>query len=413
MDLVFQAGARLLKGVSPLEDFSFNITENPIITGGGVTASQTVKDANLNTVTGSGVANNFIISVSESKTVPGHSINAIDPAVATVDAMGNVSHVSDGTARFDVVTSVGTRRYSRAMSSGAGSSVQVASWQAGSLAAHIQAAIAGYVAGKTAGMAAQAVYSSYSGTIDAPNFTRNANLFTGALDLTAITAMTTATNSDTFPAVLVTPRHIMTGHVFMGVGTKVVFRTATGYVAKTVMAYQALNNGTSNSVAVLDSDVVGITPMKLLPQTWAAYLPSLATPLSGSPLWVVGPFMPVLNKAAAGGDRIRVLEARKATGITGYYDSSLNLGAYAPSLAGVFAGWTSDIIGGDSDGTVFAPINGAPVLLGNMNTSVGCSMYAAMLPSIQAAADALTSGQGLSPAAYQVQTVDLTGFNVY
>jgi hypothetical protein len=57
-----------------------------------------------------------------------------------------------------------------------------------------------------------------------------------------------------------------------------------------------------------------------------------------------------------------------------------------------FQSWSSAIVGGDSNGPVFIPINGLPVLLHCMNYANGGAFYPANSAAIQAAMTSLGAG---------------------
>jgi hypothetical protein len=278
--------------------------------------------------------------------------------------------------------------------SAAGAASVFSTWKAGTAAEAVNNAITSMASGKTAGAATQSVFSAVTvaGTTGT-NVTRNASLFTGALDLTAISVSTDNTGCNEFPVVLISPWHVMAGHV--GANGKVVFKDSTGaYITRNVVSQRGLTSNTTNGsqvpanyVALLDAAVTTITPMAFLPTTYATQLPCFT---DGTPL-------PLLNKGWAAGDFIRILTS---TGVnTSYGASWLNL----RMATDAYSVWSSQVINGDSNGPIFIPVNGVPALLGCMNTPYGAVMLPAMLADIQAQINAMANPQTLVPMV-------LTGF---
>lgn len=387
--LRFGAGPKVV-GISPATDFSLSFIEQPTgVPAGTVIVAEA--DANVATATGAGVANNYRIIVADSFLRPGYAFESLDTAVCSVDADGVVSRVADGLGRINVVTPVGTRRVSRLHTFSSYAYRSLDSWAAGSLARHIHDAISAMTADKTPSAATQNMFSVAGGGTAAPSYTRNASLFSGALDLTAISCVTDTTGSDMFPVVLISPRHVMAGHVGCPVGGKVVFKDSAGnYQTRTVLSQSGTGLGGSY-VGLLDSPVTTVPPMSILPATWADYLPSLSA----------GKFtLPVLNKGWTAGDKLRV---QVATRVGADGDMSLRPAYYASEG---FLGWATPIIGGDSNGPVFVPVNGAPALLHCMHFSSGGEFYPSMLTAIDAAMTALGGG-------YVSTKTDLSGFASY
>ncbi len=383
------------KGISVQEDFSFSILETPLVTGGTTNTIQ-IQDANVLSTTGAGVSNNYQIFVNDSLYdgiyLLGHSLNAINPAIATVNNNGNVTRIANGVASIDIITPVGTRRYTRTMSNSGTTSQIFSSWITGSLAKHIDDNIRTLVSGKSPGSTTQLFLTSNNGNISSPNVIRNSSLFTGMLDLTSISIMRTGFTNEQFPVVLISPRHVISGHVGLGVGNQVVFKDSSNtYQTRTISNTIRIDTGTGEHyISLLDSAINSITPMSFLPSTWRTKLPSL-----GNNTWT----LQVLNKGFTAGHYIRVLESYGVSG------NQLNL---RKSTDSTLFSWSSDIIGGDSNGPTFVPINGVPVLLDCMNYSNGGTMYSDVLTSINSIMASL-----LPSPLYTATTVDLSGFNTY
>lgn len=377
------SSAITITGSKPEPIPSISIVETPL-NGSTTSAPIVIDDISVTRTTTTPTINNCKINVIRVSNDQSYDFVSTTPSICSVDSVGNVTHISNGSGKIAIYTPFYILGFNRTFSSTATVvSDEFLSWTANSLGAHIEASIRAMTLNKTAGAATQAVLSSSSGGASSPNHIRNTNLFTGALDLTAISIYGTAYSSNMFPVVLISPRHVMAGHAGASPGQQVVFKNSVGaYEVRTVTSQVpvSLNVG-ENYVGLLDSDITTITPMKLLPTTWASYLPTLFELNYICKL-------PVLNKGWTAGDFIRILRASK---IIDYYISSYAI-VLEPSNDVEFSSWSSEIVGGDSNGPVFVPINGEPVLLHCMNYSNGGAFYPANSAAIQTAMTSLGAG---------------------
>lgn len=378
------SSARIMRGTPFGPRALVSVTETPV-NGSTSIESLATGDYNFNRTTVTPAINNCQLSVSRPDGTGRYAFVSATPSICAVDAAGNVTRVSSGAGRIAIPSPPHVLEFKRTFSTAAVVVTEAwTSWVANSLAAHVEAAILAMVSGKTSGAATQAVLTSSAGGASSPAYTRNASIFTGALDLSAITVYTTAFGSNMFPVVLISPRHVMAGHVGASPGQQIVFKAPDGsHVVRTVVSHvEVAPDMGDNYVGWLDSEITNITPMKLLPTTWASYVPSWLKSSKFSTL-------PVLNKGWTAGDYIRVLRAHYVgiyPGVPGAF-IYLERPASEPLLW-----WSSDIIGGDSNGPVFIPVNGEPVLLHCMNFANGGGFYPANSANIQAAMTALGAG---------------------
>jgi hypothetical protein len=396
-------------GTKPELPPSIIVTETPL---GGISSSEVISlgDANMTRATVTPTTNNCDLNVLRFSDDQAHAFVSMTPEICSVSPAGGVAHISDGLGKIAVHTPYHIIGFNRNLSDG---EIVIAeewvSWNANSLSAYLDSTIRSMIANKTPGAATQAVLSSTSGGVSNPNHIRNANLFTGALDLSAISIYGTAFNCNIFPVVLISPRHVMAGHVGASPGQQVVFKTPSGsYEIRTVISqFEIEPRYGSDFVGLLDTEITTIVPMKLLPPTWASYIPS-CTHYEEAYFTTK---IPVLNKGWAAGDYIRILEIRSVVAYTFQGAHMPYLWAHDGILGNkplepAFQPWSSEIIGGDSNGPIFMPINGEPVLLHCMNFSGGGGKF---YPDISANIQAAMTSLGPGSLTY----ADLTGFASY
>lgn len=390
------SSSRKMRGSADAASSVILVTEMPM-SGSPSVASIASGDANFDRTTTTPATNNCNLQVVRPNNPSNYSFSSLTPSICSVDVSGNVTRIANGSGIVAIRTPPNIQSFTRTFSNASTVIADVwTSWAVNSLAAHVSAAILAMIDSRTPGATTQAVLTSSSGGASSPNHVRNVNLFTGALDLSAISVYGTAYASNKFPVVLISPLHVMAGHVGASPGQQLVFKTAGGaYEVRTVVsqAKVAADYG-DNYVGLLDAEITTITPMKLLPTTWASYVPS----------WNQTAYLstfPVLNKGWTDGDYIRVLSAQRVS--AGYATAKSLL--LQPPIAAPLQSWSSSIIGGDSNGPVFIPINSQPVLLHCMNFTSGGSFYPSNTAAIQAAMTSLGTGT--------LTYADLTGFASY
>lgn len=400
-NIKYALNTRKLDGTKPEIPPTIVVTETPL---GGISSTSTIQlnEFNYDSTTVTPTINNCQLNIDRSSLDQTHELVSLTPTICSVNnTTGAVTSISSGTCKVAVYTPYHVLGFNRSFSTTAiVVSTAFKSWTAPtSLGAHINSEIRAMIVGKTPGAATQSVLSSTSGGVQLPNHIRNANLFTGSLDLSAISIYNSSYNSNIFPVVLISPRHVMAGHVGANPGSQFIFKTPGGsYEIRTVISQSIVPEPTSgvNYVGYLDSEITSITPMKLLPSTWEQYLPCLIQDQ-------VFLNFPVLNKGWTEGDFIRILNLNKVYTFTEGYPKITYL--QGPALDVDIAPWSSSVISGDSNGPVFIPINGQPVLLHCMNYSSGGDFYSDDLTGIQSAMTSLGSGT--------VTYADLSAFPTY
>jgi hypothetical protein len=219
----------------------------------------------------------------------------------------------------------------------------------GTLANSIINAYHGMIDGKTANAAAGGnmfLYSTDSGTALAPSITRNPNIFTANYSLAWQSSRQGANAHSGLPWHLITPRHVMIGHIGATVGQNVLFtRDDGGYELRTLTAIGTHPTQLATYIGVLDSPIATIAPVQVIPDDFKDYLPIVRD----------RSLLPVINTAWTQGTRVR---------FQALWFNSRNNCDYLFTSEPLFKAWSSDIQSGDSHGAMLYPINGKLVLAG-------------------------------------------------
>lgn len=363
------AAAKVI-GVTPSNDFFFSIIERPA-SAGGSTANTTSFDSNVVHTTPASVDNSFQIIVNPSSLSPGYSLVNMTPAIVSVAVDGTVNRLTSGAAAVSIVTALGTKGYSRTMAVSTTAFDTFTSWITGSLAANIQGAIDGYISGKNP--------SATTKNVNAAGV-RNPNIFTGALDLSAIPW-------GGVDMCLISQWHVIGSHV-SSTGAIQFMRNDGVIESRNVTAILPFSTngaaGDMNFVGVLDAAITTITPMQFLPATFTTKIHNAANNIY--------PLQVLRQKQATGTLMIEVIEAYLST-INAYSSTTLRKSTSTP-----YSSWSSPIESGDSNGAVFAPINGVATILTSMNNVTGGRLYTNHLTEIQTLMTTLRAGSTLTQA---------------
>lgn len=381
------SGTIRLRGVGSADDFTVTPASRTIVVG-TTTTSTSFKDAaltNVSTATVDTVQDLHVGLPLNSALVNGAVQYASQSAgIATVDASGATTRVSDGTANVLVtVPGLGARRVPVAVSRSTGQTTTTfANFLSGSLGRHLVDSMAGYLNGKTYGSATTALFSTEDDAT--PAYVRNASLFAGAVDWTCIPAWASGSGRE-FLGVLVSPRHVLSCAHARTSGT-IRFVKADGTVVSRTLSGSLQVGSTDICMYVLDSDVpAGINFAKVLPANYASHLPQ---PIYGYPC------------AFTNNPRRIIVADYSANGLT-----------ISKSTDSTRAQWYTPVIVGDSGSPAFVVVNGAPVAVTTWHTSNLTSTssgppIADNLSTINAAMTSLGGG-------YSLTTVDLSGFTSY
>lgn len=415
MNIIHGTGPRI-RGISPLEDFNTNTVQVPSVVGGS-NGTLTVNDVTYTIKVGTVSVNLFRLDVSESSYKPGKSFVSVTPAVCTVDSTGQVSRVSDGLCEIDVVTPVGTRRYSQQIVTSGSTTIKdgVSALAAGSLLKYLtdqRNALLAAVAPVAANQRAY-VNGDGSGGLNASNMllrsdvagwtaTPFSHLFTNWRYISARHSIHTAhvlgvgpfnryyTNTDGSNVMSWTPTTDLV------VGGVVQRRTDYGKVISpdTAIVYQPTANAT--------------TLTKLPPANLASYLPTSGEWLVDAPVWFKR------HNSAQAGEGHWVQAASLNT------DANVRVPTSAAPKTFCDFAETIAFTGGDSGTPIFMCVNGEAVLVYSLTSGWGGGYsYAGLNSAINTAMNELSAqyvaagGVDAGNGSYAAATVSLSGFNLY
>lgn len=401
MNITFSESSPRVTGVRPQDNFAYSIVETPLIVSGSTAAGADLYDATTLVTSGAGIKNNCIIDVSDSATIPGHTLTSLTPDVCSVDVDGAIAWVADGECRIAIDTPVGQKIYTRTMSDTASAITVVDAYKSGSLAKKISDDTDALIAGKTASATTQQLWSSVD--YSAGTGTRNTSNIAAALDLSPISL----SNSSKFyfPGLLISPRHIVgAGHA--QAGSPITFKRADG-TYQTVTVVSANKTGNHDlSVAYLSAAITGITPFKLMPSNWKDYLKSLDGQSARGKVPVI--IRVAHNNSGAFSDQISIGELYA---LSAGFDStrfvSINMPTDSPRYS-----WHTPASGGDSGAPIMLLVNGALILIAARYSVGGGYALADQAAEIKARMLALAVAQG-DNTAYDLTYCDLSGFTAY
>jgi len=323
---------------------------------------------------------------------------SLNPAIATVDAAGQVESVASGT-----VTIICSKRHVRnkvaitAVFDEEDDATFLVNYLAGTLGKHAY------------DEADELLDVSQQTNIFSSGTTRNPNVWTGAYDLTGIMQHNTTGGSNGHRgATLISPRHVyMAQHFPVEVGATITWVTSANVVVtrtlsavENVPPVQLLGDVSGDvyysspdiQIGLLSSDVPGaIKHYKILPVDWRDYLTLYTN--SEIPI-VVGAQQRKLYqrwwKYQVASTRVGVPAGQERVNI------NHNLADRA----------SASLIIGDSGQPLFLPVNGELVLLGSNLSASSCYHAVTFKPEIDAAMTSLGGG-------YTTTSADLSGFNNY
>ena len=362
------------------------------VLSGGSTSSVTNQDINVTRSTGATTASDWRWEYVPSP----YNLSSItvtrsaDPALLTPSVSDPYlwSYVGNGTAQLTMTTETSTYRTNVTNTTSTAETVDVwVSNVSGSLRDEADSEIDTRITGETPATAIPLWTTRTPGT---QTYVRNLGCWGADIDLTPHAAY----NSDTEayqPGIggitLISPRHVIgASHTGMpSVGTTYHFVTADNVVCvRTVTA--AVNIGTTDvRIGILSSDVdAGIDFCRVLPDAWAAKLPTLST----------------RHIACARINRQQKLAVHELHSLTIY-------SAYLQQpLGATRAGFHVPAVSGDSGSPLFLVVNGEMVLMATLYSSGSGPFVTAHRAAINAA---MTSLGG----SYQLTDADLSSFTTY
>jgi hypothetical protein len=371
----------------------------------GSSSAITVLDRLLSRTTTSTTMYDQQMQVSWSGTLPETvSWASSNPSVASVNASGFVTHLTNGSTTITASSSTYSATLSLSLqSSGAGIVDTLTGWVSGSLAHHISANVDSRIAGKTASTALP-LFSSQNHTT--PAFTRNTACWAHDLGtaLASISPSNTSTNN-LWAGAAVSPRHVIfCAHAAPPDGCVMRFVTTDNQVVtRTLMTKSGIGASIGYGmpdvlVGVLDSDLPNTVPFaKVLPDNWASYLPSLTT-------MSVKYGLPALCLDQEEKALVTDLHTLFGYGPVAFAYFSFPAGLNAAKRGEFYEGK----VGGDSGNPAYLIINGELVLI-----CVWTFGGAGQGTNIQAWRSQVNATMTNLGGGYQLTNVDLSGFPTY
>lgn len=399
-------------------DFSLTQTVNPVVISGPVTSTSSFKDMLFQSNTSAVVRNNATINFSQ---LTGGVVNPIyvsqDTGIATVDNNGNVTWVSNGTARINATVDWLTRRISVPVSQGSSPTITtLTGYATSSLAKSDSDAIDTMITNAGATTTSLRVYSTENDTSGI--YVRNtSNFLTAAgVDQTCV-AVWNSNGGKQQGGTLITPRHIaLAAHFEYGASTTVRFVDNSNNTVTATVLTGGNVPGTDIWVDVLTADVPSsITPCKILPANYATYLPSIAQTATIPGIGFLG-----------GGNTTSPVDSHpfKLTTVRDLFIATSTGGLFFEPAGGQFSFifpnllstttrdkfYFDNVISGDSGNPAFLVVNNALSYV--TSWFLGGGGFGPSYPDNITGINSLITSLGNS-GGYQVSTTSLAGFNTY
>jgi hypothetical protein len=411
MPIVIEYGtAMTVRAIQPSTDFS--VTNTPISTPVAevVTSGDGAFCADVNgTLTRPAyMENSFQLAVTDSTLSPGHSFTNNSPSTAEVSAGGLVARPTPsawpmtvgGDATIDVVTPIGTRRYTgNTAHSPCVDDAEFDHFVEGWFAEHQVSRMLALIDGKTPGDATKNMFSSATYGTAAPAFVRNPSMFAAEFDLSPI-SFTRSGGTFKFPAVWVTPNHALCAwHVVPGGQVVAARNDGTTQTLQVTSSVQIA--GTDIGVVYFASPLIGVTPMEVMPDDMTPWMP-YATSDGGSQVEFAHPFLlkGAHNAADAEADQMRIVGVSTI--------ASQGLRYYSPPYQSEFQPWWSAVIDGDSSGPLMMINGGKLMLAGTAYDITGGSSLVGRHAQINTAMNTLA---GTPQGTFALSVSDLSRFS--
>jgi hypothetical protein len=404
-------------------DYSYSVIPNPATTGSSSNPyTDTTIDQNVIANASGLTVNNAIVAVTDSAFAPGHSFSSLTPSTCSVNLLGNVTYVSNGTCKIKIKVPTGNTTYQQTMiQTGSGSTTYAfASWKTQSLSWAITNAVFNMYNGLTAGYATRNLWNSnnYGFGINLAAG-RNEGCITAGLDLSSIPVSTAGGTDWKYPGVLISNRHLLcAAHQAPSVGSNVYTWLAedeqTYYTAgvSAVQVVYNLSTGIDIAVVYLDTAIsstpyTGIPPMAVLPANWANYLPAVAK--SNILNSTIAAYPPAFFKGLSSDGSSNPTDGIRIFDWT-YNTASGNQAIFVEPADPIKQAWWNPITSSDASGPFFIPfdpLNGSnyqAVLIGLCSTSGAVGNVADYITQINSAMTTLAG------SSYTLTTVSLSNY---
>jgi hypothetical protein len=381
---------------------TLEITAVNRITSAGSTSDSTIDDRVMTTETGASYITDYEVNVVQNNPNIFYDTSVTSSNISVLTDMGAdfiASGVSAGSAILTATATLNSDIFSSKLapvSVTTGSSTSYFKQYAnGSLAKNASDNIDNAISGKTPSTS-KPIFSTQNHST--ATYVRNTDCWANIWDLTPISPWN-STGANTRAGTLISPRHIIfAAHYQINNGATVRFIDANNNVVTRTMTNKLTHPNYSPyypdiTIGVLDSDVPNtIGFVKILPQNWATYLPSLSNSYRIPAL--------VLDQE----EKALISELKNLSNLASFL-YPIDFGAIGPAAR---VGFYENIIEGDSGNPAFLIINGTLVIL-TVWTYGGAGTGTNIL---QQKTDINTMMNTLG-GGYSLTEVDLSGFNTY
>lgn len=389
--VLFDAGASAkFRGPTPEDaDFEISYFEQQTLISSASSSNSTILDRDITTYTGATYDRGYHVDALEivpETFSPTDEWESLDPSIATITSDGEVTRVTDGTARVLRHTRLVTKSVQLPVLRISSEFDQFTGYTTGTLAKHITDAITTRIVSKDVSHCP--LFSTKNH--DTFTYTRNTSRWLSGVDLTCLPVWKTYWLGK-LPGVLITPRHVLFCQHQAWYSGDVKFVTSGNAVVTRTVIDQAAVPGLDYRIGKLDSDVPGtIIPVKTLPINWFTFLPSWTSYYNLPALWV--------DQLA----NAHIVESIAHVSSSGYPASISNS---TPVDTGLLPFYKYPV-SGDSGSPVFVIVNNQLVLL-HVNPHAGPNSGDS---NVQDAINAILTSLG---GGHQLTELSLTGFPDY
>lgn len=281
----FDPTAPVLRGWNPDEDLSVNFRRDDSVTGGTTTGPFVLGDMQHTTTVADTVVRSWQWDIATPLGSAQSELVNLSPALVSITGDRVVS-VGTGKAQLRATSPIGSRDYSLDASIAAGTTYDLAGYQAGSLAANVDALMRSLFLGQTLNNT-----TAFLSTGWPPSYPANTSRIAPSLDLTPVSLLRQPVGetgwTPLYPDLLISPRHgLVTAHAAGAVGDQVLFRRPDNSL-QWVTRIGLRSIGSDTAVVYYDQPVTGITPAKLAPSNMASKFPNLAATTGAGGAWFV------------------------------------------------------------------------------------------------------------------------------
>jgi hypothetical protein len=269
-----------------LEEDTFSIMPTPVGSLPGEVLSN-IKDIGIKTSSGAGANNSFKLNRNQGTLAsPVGVFSSSNTEKAVVNSLGQVTYVSSGLVTITYTSLTTKYAIQKEMVNNVTENVTYTGWASGSLAKHMDDSTRNLLSGETANQTSQSIFSTLAS--DFSSATENSNLFcrfapdgTTKLNFSCVTITRNGVDYN-YPAVLISPRHVLVSDHVQGSAGEVKFQKdgviyTTNQILKRVLnlPVDQYPRGSDNAIWYIDPPITGVEPAKVLPSNWRNFLPSM------------------------------------------------------------------------------------------------------------------------------------------